>query len=936
VNTIEFKRRELGERFDLRSSQKHVFQLPGVSEARVLEFDDVHFHEESAILLPDPDPEGGTGSGDRVTGLSLLAACYRHAEKNTDQRLLVAGHAVADEPEPLDLSQGRATQIHTALNGDRDTWRHTADTAHRVQDYQHILKWMHHSRGWDCDPGPIDDILGSKTKGGIWGFQETYNTAFDNSIAVDGIMGPQTWGAIFDVYMEALQNVLETDAEGLQAYRRMLRFIDPSCYAVGCGTAHPIPSDWASDYRSQTDRRVETFFFARGDEPRVDDPVQDPDTPPQIDIFDPLWYQFLFIPHSTSPTVVEASVEIAKVEGLYKPGHDDDHGKLSGYEEGYVSGDDRGRIFINHKPITQASDDWQQAWEANTQYIELTAKLKLDSGDLPADARVVWEWGDPDDPTDTKIVLDGDEIDVREKAGQHIDPSDYSFDEEDGAVKEEIADDNRGECDYPTPGSGEEATFEEVGSYTMKETGDRKCETAIEKKKSKVRLHCTNVGGDNFKVWIRIKPHPAIKVKKNKEERLRETGFMTMWKRIDVEYRKMPNASDLPVDEAAKRFETCFVQLDFTEPDEIPDSEYIIENMNQYAEKCRQLVGSPPTGVFKHEYDPGWFLIVAVRGVAEDLGDRSITKVHPRADDEDWGPATLITHNGGGTDRWEGIVVDHDITEDVNYVRFKEGDDRFYLGIDSKMRATPTRGKTTLELEPLDYHSEFEPGNGRQGWPGGGGAYHRRTYYYPRHRLIRPANVWVDDGLRFPSADVQVSVVNVEGGTKGGRSPSIRGYFSGRTILFTKNHEDDASLLSSIVHELTHAFGFPHKCGYYALDSPAEKSCAMNYSNTWLYEEESGDIYEVKAGDESLDQIAIRNGLYGWRTIYYHPRNEAFREKYPDPSQLDHMQVGDKFWLPARQVQWFETGKDEALLCGKHIDGVRRVHLEDNPQLWRP
>ena len=912
---IEFKKRELGERIDLHTSQEHVFRLPGVSEAHVLEFDDAHFYEDGAILLPDPDPEGG--AGDRITGLSLLAACYRHAEKNADQRLLIAGHAVADEPEPLDLSQGRATQIHTALSGDRDTWRHTADTAHRVQDYQHILKWMHHSRGWDCDPGPIDDILGSKTKGGIWGFQETHNTAFDNSIAVDGIMGPQTWGAIFDVYMEALRNVLETDAEGLKAYQRMLHFVDPSCHAVGCGTAHPISSDWASDYRSQTDRRVEAFFFALGDEPRVDEPVQDPDTPPQVDLFDPLWYQFLFIPHFVSATIVEADVTIAEVEGLYKPGHDDGYDKLSGYKEGYKSEDDEGRIFINHKPITQASDDWQKAWEADTQYIELTAEIDPTPDDLPADARVIWTWEDPDDPSNESM---------REDAGQYVDPLDYDKSGYAGPTQ----DDNRGQCDYPSPGSGDEATFEEVGSYTMKETGARKCETAIVNKKSKVRLHCTNVGGDNLRVHVRIKPHPSINATDDDE-----TGIMTLWKRVDVEYRKMPSARDLPIDKTSLYFKPARVQMDFVPNPLSSDRSSFGNSRREVGEATTKFVKSlGKGGVFEQGKKPGWFLLVAAMQAGKPMTKRDVYS----------GPARIVEYQKRKGERAEKLVFTKPdpkkpFPKGPYFVHVNEGSDsvKFICGVHAD--DTPSAGECTLYIWALDYQPDFKPSDGSVG-----AAYERRIKYYPCHTWFDMSHEWEDGGLGFPDAPVGITVEALGSWSAiAGISPTAehggRDYFAGRTIVFAhhptyskgSSAEQEHKMLTTIVHEFGHAFGFPHKCGYYTYEEPATRSCSMNYSNSWLFELDSGNQYTVQSGD-TLASIARAHRLRHWYLIYEHPRNAAFREKRPNPGRI---KVGDQIWIPEpRQLQRFETGNEGVHFCGRHLDGIRRMHLEDNPALW--
>lgn len=968
MNPIELKKRDLGERLDLQSSQKHVFRLPGVSEAHVLEFNDAHFHKESAILLPDPEPAraGASGGERRVTGITLLASCYRYAEQNKDQSLLIVGHALSSEPDPPSLSQRRAENVRAALKGDRSDWVDGADEHHIVKDYQSILKWVYESRGWDCDPGPIDDILGPKTKAGVKSFQRIYNQAFGKSIAVDGIMGPQTWGAIFDMYMQALQNVLETDAEGLKAYRRMVHFIDPDCHAVGCGTAHPIPSKWASKYRSQTDRRVEAFFFRPGNEPRVSDPIQDPDTSPQVDIFDPLWYQFLFIPHSTSATIVEASVAIAEVEGLYKPGHDDGHDKLSGYKEGYKSEDDKGRIFINHKPITQASDDWQKAWEADTQYIELTVEVDPNPDTLPADARVVWEWEDPDDPSNEKM---------REDAGQYVDPPDYDQSGYAGPTE----DDNQGQCDYPNPDSGSEAVFEEVDPYKLSKSGTRTCQTLVVNNESKVRLHCTNVGGDNYRVNVRLNSHPTIKVIDGDK-----TGAMTMWKRIDVEYHKMPNALELPVDEVPPYFENAFVQMDFTSPLHTPDQKYVAKTESEKGPKTSKLAKDG----FDNVYKPGWFFLLSARGAVEDV-ETANSKVIYDSDDPDRyknifggsSKGSLAKFASGHPNR---IILDDFIPEkdkdgndvDVAAIKLKENTvdgDREVLFSVKSIRRDPGRDKTEIAIHAIDYTSEFEPRNGRIGHYGYGRLV---AYRYPRHTRFwqHTGSRWVDDlrsgGYKFPDSPVRIEVVTKGATYTSGRSPgdpSNSNFFVGRLIKFTererealeraKNAKKKAesngdfkkakkikakikkfkkkireSYISTIVHEFTHAFGLPHKCGFATYEDPADNSCAMNYFNTWLYAAETGHMYTVKRGDGGLQKIAREHDLHHWRNIYDHPKNSALRKKRPNPNVL---QVGDTFWLPSsRDVRRFVTGKESNNLCPQHINGIRHMHLEDNPIMW--
>jgi hypothetical protein len=105
------------------------------------------------------------------------------------------------------------------------------------------------------------------------------------------------------------------------------------------------------------------------------------------------------------------------------------------------------------------------------------------------------------------------------------------------------------------------------------------------------------------------------------------------------------------------------------------------------------------------------------------------------------------------------------------------------------------------------------------------------------------------------------------------------GTFSPSPATLEKGGADNGDIGSIIAHEFGHAFGFPHKCGYHTWDTADELSCCMNYFHTWIYQDPD------------------------------HPENGVTR---------------------------FKTGKGRSLnFCGKHLDGVRKVHLEKNPALWK-
>jgi len=257
----------------LRSGQDYAFEVKLNYQGYLLEVEDAHFHLDSAVLLPDygqlePDSDQSPDQN-RITGLAILYACYRHAKEHPEQRALVVGHTDRSGSERYNqtLSELRARNVRCAIQGNRTGWVEVADEKHTVEDYQQILRWIAHL-GWDCHPGPKDGKDGPKTRQGVRNFQRQYNQRFDRSIQVDGIVGPEVWGAFFEVYMGKLKHLMGTDEEGMKEARQNVHFLD--CPSIGCGEHFPITADRRENYRDPVDRRVEILFFDPGEEPPLD------------------------------------------------------------------------------------------------------------------------------------------------------------------------------------------------------------------------------------------------------------------------------------------------------------------------------------------------------------------------------------------------------------------------------------------------------------------------------------------------------------------------------------------------------------------------------------------------------------------------------------------------------------------------------------------
>jgi hypothetical protein len=228
----------------LATDAKHTITISRFA-GQILEMEDLTFHLDSAVMMPDPayDEDPATDPQDRITGLAVLRACYAYAADNADEKIVIAGHADASGSSAaynFTLSGLRADNVRCALKGDRGGWVKIAKGKHIVDDYQQILLWASYTFGWDCDPGTIDGVAGDKTAAAVRGFQKRYNHEFPSSIAVDGTVGPQTWGAFFDLYMRELAELMDTDADGLASARDSLVFVDDGHKTVGCGASHPV------------------------------------------------------------------------------------------------------------------------------------------------------------------------------------------------------------------------------------------------------------------------------------------------------------------------------------------------------------------------------------------------------------------------------------------------------------------------------------------------------------------------------------------------------------------------------------------------------------------------------------------------------------------------------------------------------------------------
>jgi hypothetical protein len=271
-----------------------------------LELHDLLFHHNSAVLLPDSPLSDKLPSqnrkewedreilnkcqqshpdsheryrhgecGDDTSGLdeyydtfAILAALFEFVRKYRNYCILLAGHTDTSGQESYNfaLSKLRSQNVLFLLQGKKKEWVDVSNQKSKIEDYQHILRYFNNRFGWQCDPGPIDNSKGPKTEKAVIKFQEAYNTRFSMTISVDGKVGLQTWGAIFDIYQHRLSECLKnTNASPLSPE---LPFMQPHPY-IACGENIPIDQAERDNFRSQANRRVEILLFKNEEIPEL-------------------------------------------------------------------------------------------------------------------------------------------------------------------------------------------------------------------------------------------------------------------------------------------------------------------------------------------------------------------------------------------------------------------------------------------------------------------------------------------------------------------------------------------------------------------------------------------------------------------------------------------------------------------------------------------
>ncbi|MBN1756931.1 MAG: metallophosphoesterase [Chitinispirillaceae bacterium] len=278
-------------RFTASTHTSNVFTLPSV-EVSVIEMEDVLFHLDSAVMMPEtPAGKSSTqGMGDnseddeiqskqnKMAGIAALATVYKMLQFDSHYRLIITAHAdtSASYNYNFKLTAERGDNVTFLLRGPayKDMWAENCAVRHRIEDYQQVLTFAANRTGnilWN--PVKVDDSWGPDTENAV--------EAFLNDrvpLEADALLAKikadakkkwpkEAWLPVYDLYEDALADLLGIQGTQKQTelakMRTMLetRWIDSSKPAVACGEMWPIDSAEEQNYRSQLNRRVEIVLF---------------------------------------------------------------------------------------------------------------------------------------------------------------------------------------------------------------------------------------------------------------------------------------------------------------------------------------------------------------------------------------------------------------------------------------------------------------------------------------------------------------------------------------------------------------------------------------------------------------------------------------------------------------------------------------------------
>jgi hypothetical protein len=350
------------------SNKKNEIVLKKV-EMHILEMEDVLFHLNSCVMMPE-NPQGSSSSDgtsndsssdSKVSGIKALSLVFKFFESEPDKRMIITGHTDTSGTAAFNfkLSDERAKNILYLLNGNKSEWAALCYNRHKIEDYQQILKYFKKKLTSNCDPGDIDDKWGDNTRSATKNFFSEVLPA--KSVALLGKVENdqkkrwpvEAWEAVYNLYNKEIAEILEISESELNLQKKTdIKYVDEKKQVLGCGESFPIENKEKDNYRSQKNRRVEIIFFDKDETPVINCPARVESVHTEKEC--PLYKKFYFVPIYIEPKEVKSVVyhlqfvyfnkvlkkQLSVPEGLVISVYEDSNKKLDSettYKEGVYS-----------------------------------------------------------------------------------------------------------------------------------------------------------------------------------------------------------------------------------------------------------------------------------------------------------------------------------------------------------------------------------------------------------------------------------------------------------------------------------------------------------------------------------------------------------------------------------------------------------------------
>ncbi|RKX26056.1 MAG: hypothetical protein DRP45_04515 [Candidatus Zixiibacteriota bacterium] len=262
------------------------------------------FLPNSSILMPAGPGTNNTAdeikkAAEKKEGILSLAAVFNQLWQDPRNRLVIAGFADdsdndCDIPKRFALGQKRANSVLDLLQGRKEIWGRDSASGHRIEDYKRILRHIHLSLGWNCDPGAVDnswnDATHTATKNFVLkykalhvdpdkGIKASYPENLSRSLYdqikddSDHKWTKPMWRAVYDLYYVELGRVLQRTPKQIKD-RRLIPtwFISSHEKTVGCGPSFPLEKAGSKEkkknkYKADPFRGVEVLLFKQDELP---------------------------------------------------------------------------------------------------------------------------------------------------------------------------------------------------------------------------------------------------------------------------------------------------------------------------------------------------------------------------------------------------------------------------------------------------------------------------------------------------------------------------------------------------------------------------------------------------------------------------------------------------------------------------------------------